>query len=124
VFAASLPLCRIVAIELHLSVWKEIRTNASLLTAFLLGAAMIGPVGVRAADNREREEHREKRYYDRERKDWHEWNEQEERAYHRWFEESHEPYREWERARRREQQEYWKWRHEHPNTLLFGVEVH
>jgi hypothetical protein len=114
----------IVAIELHESFQKETKPMHRYLIAFLLGAALIGPVGVRAGDNRERDEHREKRYYDRERKDWHEWNEKEQRAYRHWLEERREDQHDWARAKRREQQEYWKWRHEHPNTLLFGVEVH
>ena len=61
------------------------------------------------------EEHH--RYYDRERHDWHEWNEVENRAYRHWLmEERHErQYREYARLRAERQREYWRWRHEHPD---------
>ena len=57
------------------------------------------------------------RYYDRDRHDWHEWNEAENRAYRHWLmEERHERrYRDYARLRAAQQREYWRWRHEHPD---------
>jgi type III secretory pathway component EscR len=79
------------------------------LSSLLLGAALCAPVVMYAQD-----EHHDKRYYDRERKDYHEWNEREERAYRHWLqEERRREYHPWEKARREEQREYWRWRHEH-----------
>jgi hypothetical protein len=80
------------------------------LSTFLLGAAMCVPVVMQAADDHP------KRYYDRDKRDYHEWNEQEERAYRHWLqEERHGEYHPWAKARRDEQREYWRWRHEHPD---------
>ena len=58
-----------------------------------------------------------RRYYDREHKDYHEWNEAENAAYRHWLmEERHEhEYRDLNRLKRAEQSEYWRWRHEHPD---------
>jgi hypothetical protein len=44
-----------------------------ILGGLLLGAALLVPVAVRAADH-------DKKYYDREGKDYHTWNAQEDRA--------------------------------------------
>jgi hypothetical protein len=87
------------------------------LTAALLSAALAVPVAIRA------EEHHSKRYYDQDGRDWHEWNEQEERAYRRHLEERRREYRNWEKANPKEQKEYWKWRHRHPDSVLFRQEI-
>jgi hypothetical protein len=55
------------------------------------------------------------RYYDRDHKDWHEWNEGESRAYRHYLEERHEHYRDWVKANQAQQRAYWRWRHEHPD---------
>ena len=56
------------------------------------------------------------RYYDRERKQYHEWNEQEEHAYRNWVNEQHRKYRDFGKLHRNEQQRYWHWSHEHPDS--------
>ncbi len=55
------------------------------------------------------------RYYDRDARDYHEWNEAEQRAYRHWLmEERHEQrYRDYNRLRNDDQRAYWRWRHEH-----------
>ena len=90
-----------------------------LLGSFLLGAVMAMPVVVRAADEHERHEaNRVEHYYDKDAKAWHEWNDQEERAYHHWWEETHHKraFHDWDRLRNRDRQEYWRWRHQHPEA--------
>jgi hypothetical protein len=85
------------------------RHITSLAATLVLGASLSGPFTVRAnADDHP------KRYYDRDRKDYHEWNEKEDRAYRKYLEEKHRSYRSWNKARAAEQREYWRWRHEHP----------
>jgi len=64
--------------------------------AFLLGAALLTPVSVKTL--RADDEHR---YYDKEHKDYHAWNEGEEHAWRRYWEEQHRPYVSWEKARRK-----------------------
>ncbi|MBZ5726421.1 MAG: hypothetical protein LAP87_15650 [Acidobacteriia bacterium] len=81
------------------------------LSALFLSAALITPVVLHAQDR-----DRDHRYYDRDRKDYHEWNEREGRAYRHWLtEERHHKFHEWSKASRREQSEYWRWRHDHPD---------
>ena len=87
-----------------------------ILGGLLLGAALIVPVAVSAADH-------EKKYYDRDGKDYHTWNAQEDRAYHAYVGEQHQQYREFKKVKRVHQQEYFKWRHEHPDNTLFKVEI-
>jgi hypothetical protein len=79
------------------------------LHTMLLGAALMAPLSVNAYDDHP------KRYYDPDRRDYHEWNEHEERAYQRWLDENHRAHREWRRANKHEQREYWRWRHDHPD---------
>jgi hypothetical protein len=84
----------------------------SYLGIFALAAALAAPLAIRA-DEHDRDH--DKRYYDARRHDYHEWNEQEGRAYHRFLEERHLRDHDWEKASRKERQEYWNWRHEHPD---------
>src|SRR5436305_14582718 len=92
------------------------------LSALILGAALCAPVAVVRADDEHERHEREKarRYYDRDRRDYHEWNEREGRAYRRWNEERRErQYRDFNKLERERQREYWRWRHEHPDTMLW-----
>jgi type III secretory pathway component EscR len=90
------------------------------LSALILGAVLCAPVTVVRADDEHHEQEKAKRYYDRDKKDYHEWNEHENRAYRRWLEERHErDNREFTRLDREQQREYWRWRHEHPDTMLW-----
>ena len=89
------------------------------LSALILGAVLCAPVAVVRADEHHEQE-KAKRYYDRDKKDYHEWNEHENRAYRRWLEDRHErDNREFTRLDREQQREYWRWRHDHPDTMLW-----
>ena len=82
----------------------------------LLGAALVFPIAARAQD---RDDHRDRqqearRYEDRAHHDSHEWNDREDRAYRRYLEEHHKKYHDFAKAKKREQQDYWNWRHSHP----------
>jgi Ni/Co efflux regulator RcnB len=86
-----------------------------LVSALLLSAVLITPMALRAED---------KRYYDREGKDYHTWNNHEDRAYRVYLGEQHREYREFPRVKATQQREYYRWRHEHPDTHpIFKVEV-
>jgi len=84
------------------------------LTTFLLGATLCLPVAAPLAVYAGGHGH-DKRYYDAEHKDYHYWNAQEDRAWRHWLEVNHHAYHEWAKANRREQREYWAWRHDHPD---------
>ena len=88
-----------------------------VLSGLVLSAALIAPVAVSADD------HHDKRYYDRDHKDYHHWNNQEDRAYRSYLVEQHREYRDFARANRNEQSHYFRWRHEHPDSTLFKVEI-
>ncbi len=81
--------------------------------SILFGVTLMAPLTVPAAHADDKDH----RYYDRDRKDYHEWNEAEERAYRRyWAERNHDrQVMEWNRATPEQQREYWRWRHEHPD---------
>ena len=84
------------------------------LSALVLSAALLTPVAVTAAKD-DNDHHRVKRYYDRDNRDYHEWNEREDSAYRRYLQEQHHENRDWAKANRKQQREYWKWRHSHPD---------
>ena len=76
------------------------------LVALLLSGSLLTPV-VSFAEVR--------RYYDRDRRDYHEWNDHEGRAYRHWLmeERREQRYREYRRLKAQQQRDYWRWRHEH-----------
>ena len=90
-----------------------------ILSAFLLSANLIGPAVARG-DVRN---HHEKRYYDREGHDYHTWNSNENHAYRAYLQEQHRDYREFNRVNRGRQQQYFKWRHTHPDSAIIKVEI-
>jgi ribulose kinase len=82
------------------------------LSAFVLGAALLAPVALRADDDHHRV--KVKVYYDREGRDRHEWNDNESRSYRQYQTEQRQT-REFNRANRQQQADYWRWRHAHPD---------
>ena len=56
------------------------------------------------------------RVYDGPHRDYHRWDGREERAYRVYLVEQHREYREFGRLEPRDQEEYWAWRHNHPNA--------
>jgi hypothetical protein len=82
--------------------------------SFLLGAALIAPVGLWAKDKNQNCP--DKGYYDRDHKDCHTWDDHEGRAYQTWEEAQHKTHREFSKLKAKEQSEYWKYRHEHPDN--------
>lgn len=89
------------------------------LTALVLGAALCVPVAQLRADDKHHDREKARRYYDQQKRDYHEWNEREDRAYRRWREERRERYQDFARANKRQQREYWQWRHSHSDTMLW-----
>jgi len=53
------------------------------------------------------------RVYDRDHRDYHRWNRDEDHRYRAYLAERHRRYVAFQRANRRRQNEYWRWRHEH-----------
>lgn len=87
-----------------------------ILTALVVGTSLSIPVTMRA-------EHHDKRYYDRDGRDYHTWNDKEDRAYRVYLGEQHREYREFGKENAAQRREYFRWRHEHPDGVLFKVEI-
>jgi hypothetical protein len=86
------------------------------VSALFVATTLFAPVAMRADDH-------EKRYYDKEHHDYHTWNDHEDRAYRVYLGEQHREYREFRVVRPAQRSEYYRWRHEHPDHVLFKVEV-
>ena len=56
------------------------------------------------------------RYYDRDHRDFHYWDDPEDRAYRRYLVEQHRAYLKFERADISVHRHYWNWRHSHPDN--------
>jgi hypothetical protein len=84
------------------------KTRNRYAAALLLAVSLTAPL-VMADD------HDNKRYYDKSHKDYHQWNENEDRSYNQFLNEKHVQVHHWKKAKHAEQQEYWNWRHEHPD---------
>ena len=90
--------------------------NFLIFSGFLLGT-LVAPVVVTAAD------HADKRYYDKNGHDYHTWNSNEDRAYRSYLGEQHQDYREFKTVKPAQQQQYFTWRHAHPDSTLFKVDI-
>jgi hypothetical protein len=80
-----------------------------------LGAALMAPAMAVAQLQVEVGPHR---YYDRDHRDWHNWDDHEVYAYRAWNTERNHPYVEWNTLNRRDQRNYWRWRHQHSDAAL------
>ena len=86
-----------------------------ILGGLLVAASFIAPVAV-MADGRHQ---REIRYYDRDGRDYHTWNDNEDREYRQYLVERHRGYVVFTKTRTPQRREYFRYRHEHG----FKVEV-
>lgn len=87
-------------------------------TVGALAASLAFAGGVWAQDRDHQDRHaneQQRRYEDAAHNDSHEWNEQEDQAYRRYLTEHHKKYHDFAKANKKEQSDYWKWRHEHPD---------
>jgi hypothetical protein len=82
--------------------------------SLLLAAAIAAPMAIMAAP-RPQEAGVQVRVYDRDHRDYHNWDDREDRAYRRYLGEQHRTYVEYHRQHYRAQRHYWNWRHSHPD---------
>jgi hypothetical protein len=75
-----------------------------------MSAALVLPATTVVAQ----EHHDNRKYEDRAHKDTHEWNNDEDQRYRRYLEEHHKKYHQFSKASKREQNDYWNWRHRQP----------
>lgn len=84
-----------------------------ILIGMLSSYAFLSPTQVIAQYSYAPHQEHDRRYYDRDHRDYHEWNEREARAWHRYWNERRRREIAWERANERQRRAYWRWRHEH-----------
>lgn len=89
------------------------------LASLFVSAALIAPMGAFALaapqDDRDHERHEreQRRVYDPDHKDYHNWDQREDGVYRHWLEGRHEAYVDYNRLRHKQQRAYWNWRHSH-----------
>jgi outer membrane biogenesis lipoprotein LolB len=89
------------------------------LTGLFVAAALLLPNCLLAQhrDDDRRDHPDEHRYYDKKHKDYHEWNDHESQAY-RMYQQDHHNRVDWDRANEHQRNDYWKWRHNHSDSIL------
>ncbi len=85
------------------------------ISSLFLAAVLSAPVAIMAAPVPQ-EASVQVRVYDRNHKDYHNWDDHENRAWGVYLTNHHRKSHEYARANRREQSDYWKWRHSHPDN--------
>ena len=81
--------------------------------SLLLAGAIFAPTAVMATPRPQ--EGVQVRIYDRDHRDYHNWDDREDHAYRGYLVERHQTYRAYNDQRGRDQRNYWKWRHNHPD---------
>jgi hypothetical protein len=82
--------------------------------SLFLAAAIIVPALV-VAEAKAQEASVQVRVYDRDHRDYHNWDDREDRAYRLYLTEQHRSYRTYQRQHYKVQRHYWNWRHSHPD---------
>jgi hypothetical protein len=84
------------------------------ITSLFLTAAIAAPVAILAAPVPQ-EARVQVRVYDKQHKDYHNWDDNENRSWGQYLNENHKNSHEFSKANKREQSSYWNWRHSHPD---------
>jgi hypothetical protein len=82
--------------------------------SLLLAAALAGPGSALAAP-RAQSADVQVRVYDKDHKDYHNWDDHENQAWNRYLSENHKQAHDFKKANKKEQSQYWNWRHSHPD---------
>jgi hypothetical protein len=82
------------------------------IASLFLAATLVAPVAIMAA---QQEANVQVRFYDRQHKDYHNWDDNENRSWGVFLTQNHKRSHEFSRANKREQSNYWNWRHNHPD---------
>lgn len=94
-----------------------------LLGGLMLGSALMAPKAVGADNDNNHKKQQSKRYYDKKNHDYHQWNDSEDHAYRTYLQENHRDYRDFNKVKAPEQQQYFQWRHDHPDSALLNIEI-
>jgi hypothetical protein len=83
------------------------------VASLFLAAALAGPMSIMAVPPQGATV--QVRVYDRSHKDYHNWDGRENQAWGVYLTNNHQRHYEYARANRRQQDQYWNWRHSHPD---------
>ena len=84
------------------------------ISSLVLATAIVVPTAIMAGA-RPQEGSVQVRIYDRNHRDYHNWDDHEDHAYRGYLQERHKDYREYDKQNNREQKRYWNYRHTHPD---------
>lgn len=84
------------------------------ISSLLLAAALAAPVAVLAAPA-PKDGDVQVRVYDSKHKDYHNWDDRENNAWGLYLTSNHKHFHEFSKSSKREQANYWNWRHAHPD---------
>ena len=99
---------------------NNVNRGSRFLSSLFLTAALATPMAMMAAAIPQDDQHHEdkqdhKRYYDKQHKDYHTWDDNEDHFYQRYQTEHHEK-RAFIELNTRQQGVYWTWRHNNPDV--------
>ncbi len=83
--------------------------------SLILTAALTAPVSMLAAPLPQ-EASVQVKFYDKDHNDYHTWDDNENRAWGVYLSDNHKKNHEFSHASKKEQRDYWKWRHHHPEN--------
>jgi hypothetical protein len=83
------------------------------IASLFLTAVLVAPVSMMATPAPE--EGVQVRVYDKDHKDYHNWDDNENRNWGQFLTENHRKSHEFAKSNKKEQSQYWKWRHSHPD---------
>ena len=89
-------------------------TTHRFIASLILTAALAAPVSIMAAP-KPQSESVQVRVYDKDHKDYHNWDDNENRAWGVYLTNNHKSFHEFSKANKKEQSQYWNWRHSHPD---------
>jgi hypothetical protein len=83
---------------------------------FFLGAILISGLAAVPVPMGAQDHGNPKQYYDKEHKDKHVWNDNEASAWNKYRDEHHVKQADFDHVSHKQQQDYWNWRHDHPDA--------
>jgi hypothetical protein len=83
------------------------------LASLFMTAALAAPLSIMATPTPQ--EGVQVRVYDKGHKDYHNWDDNENRAWGTYLAQNHRNPHEYSKSNRKEQSQYWNWRHDHPD---------
>ena len=84
------------------------------ITSLFLTVALAAPVAMMAIPVPQEDGH-QNRVYDKQHKDYHNWDDNENKAWGQYLSENHKSSHEYSKANKKEQSQYWNYRHAHPD---------